>query len=73
MEEPPDEAVGFRRPMQVREIMVFGNRWSFPVCPRCRLTLEREYVAYCDRCGQCLGWKGFRKAAIIHPGEKNPH
>ena len=67
--ESYEEAMGFRQPMQVREIMVFGrNRPSFPVCPRCELTLEREYMAYCDRCGQCLGWKAFKKAAIIYPG-----
>ena len=68
-EESPDEAMGFRRPMQVCEIMVFGkNKPSFPVCPRCELTLEREHMSYCDRCGQCLGWKEFKKAAIIYPG-----
>ena len=67
-EETPDEAMGFRRPMQVREVMVFsGNEWAMAVCPRCRLTMEREYMSYCDRCGQCLGWKDFKKASIIYP------
>jgi len=66
-EENPDEAMSFRRAMQVREIMVFGNKTVFPVCPRCQLTLEREYMAYCDRCGQCLDWKKLRSAAVIFP------
>ena len=38
----------------------------FPICPRCGSSLEREYQAYCDRCGQCLAWQHFH-AAIITP------
>ena len=41
--------------------------YSFPVCPRCQLTMEREYQSYCDRCGQALDWKGFSKALVILP------
>lgn len=65
--ESADEAISFRRPMQVREVMVLGGT-AWAVCPRCELTLEREYMSYCDRCGQCLGWKELKKAAIIYPG-----
>ena len=39
---------------------------TFPVCPRCSCTLEREYQSYCDRCGQALDWKSIRKARVIH-------
>ena len=71
--ESPEEAVGYRRPMQVREIMVFvRSGWFMAVCPRCGITVEREYMAYCDRCGQCLGWKELKKAAIIYPGNGKP-
>ena len=42
----------YRLPMCVKEF-----RRGFPVCPRCKRTIEREYQAYCDRCGQCLKWK----------------
>ena len=27
--------------------------------------MEREFIHYCDRCGQCLSWKHYRKALII--------
>ena len=35
------------------------------ICPRCGITMEREFMSYCDRCGQCLGWKHYKKAVII--------
>ena len=66
----PEEALQYRRPMQVREIMVFPDmrgRPSMAVCPRCGITIEREYVAYCDHCGQCLGWRDFKTAVIVFP------
>ena len=74
--ECPEEAALYRTPMRVREIMVFPamrGRPAFAVCPRCGITMEREYVAYCDRCGQCLSWRDFKKAIIVYPGAKrNP-
>ena len=51
-------AEDFRRPMTVRRMRLFANGDCYPVCPRCGLTLERDYQAFCDRCGQHLGWKG---------------
>ena len=58
---------GYRKQRYIEEIMVFPNGTGYYVCPRCHITLEREFVAYCDRCGQHLGWKGYRKARIIRP------
>lgn len=55
----------YRWPMQVVEIHVFENGDGFSVCPRCHTTLEREYQAFCDRCGQSLDWKNFKKAAVV--------
>ena len=70
VEEDPEIALSYRRPMRVSEIMVFpkirGNP-GYPVCPRCEITMEREYMAYCDRCGQCLDWHGFKHAKIVYP------
>ncbi len=58
-------AESFRLPMAVNEIHLHRNDMAFPVCPRCHLTLDREFQSYCDRCGQALGWKHFRKALIV--------
>ena len=55
----------YRMPMVVKEMVSF---YHFPEdnvyyrCPRCQELLPREFVAYCDRCGQCLDWRDYRKA-----------
>ncbi len=62
--------MAFREPMPVTHIRCFHffhGLTGFPVCPQCGRTLKREYQPYCDRCGQCLDWKGFSKATIILP------
>ena len=51
--------------MTVKEIHLHRDNIAFPVCPQCRMTLDREYQAYCDRCGQALSWKAFHKALVI--------
>ncbi len=59
------EAGSFRLPMAVSEVYLFRNGDAYPVCPRCRITLEREYQAYCDRCGQALDWSDYEKALVV--------
>lgn len=66
------QEMAYREPMPVTHIRCFRYSYpygltSFPVCPQCGITLEREYQAYCDRCGQCLSWKAFSKAIVIPP------
>ena len=58
--------LSYRIPMQVNDVMVFPR---FPEkddiyyrCPRCQKLLDREFMAYCDCCGQCLDWRDYRKA-----------
>ncbi len=66
-------ACSYRCPMLVRELMVFPARsecYSYYVCPRCQITMEREFMRYCDRCGQCLNWSQYERAKIIYPGSK---
>ena len=59
----------YRTPMMVQDAMVFRR---FPEddifyrCPRCQVLLEREFMAYCSRCGQCLEWRDCRKARPIY-------
>ena len=56
----------YRRTMPVREYILypshFGTESAFFLCPRCNITMEREYQSYCDRCGQRLGWRSIDKA-----------
>lgn len=65
-EQRAARALAFRIPMPVTAVRVFsGAGAAYPVCPQCHRTFEREYQAYCDRCGQCLSWKMFRRARVI--------
>lgn len=60
----------FREPMLVTRICcykTFHSKTAYPICPRCSITLDREYQTYCDRCGQRLDWSRLRKATIIKP------
>lgn len=60
------EMSSFRRPMQVREYILhcdtFGYESAYYLCPRCDVTTERDYQAYCDRCGQSLNWTRISQA-----------
>lgn len=67
-------ACSYRRPLLVREVIIFPAKpvpYGYYVCPRCRITVEREFVRYCDRCGQHLDWSRYEQAVIVRPGEKN--
>ncbi len=43
----------------------FGGYSDFYVCPACHVTLEREFMSYCDRCGQRLDWRKYKDAKVI--------
>lgn len=60
---------------QVDELMLFEyseGTIGYYVCPACKTTIEREFMCYCDRCGQKLGWKKYKKAKIVYPGKRKP-
>ena len=59
-----EDAVSYRIPRLVTEMICFRDGNEYPVCPRCEITLEREYQAFCDRCGQALNWTLFDYATI---------
>lgn len=66
--------LSFRRAMPVTEVVGFANdRYTCPRCPRCLLTMDREYMHFCDRCGQKLDWTAFPRATLVRlvNGEKN--
>ena len=62
-------AVTYRAPLPVTKVIAFTNT-TYPICPRCNLSLEREYMFFCDRCGQKLNWDFFEHAKVIHPGSQ---
>lgn len=65
----------YRRPMSISQVMVFSTAYGesgYYICPRCGRTLEREFTAFCDRCGQRLDWRRYEEAQVIRPGQTNP-
>ena len=63
----------YRIPMRVEDAVI-RSHWPqddiYYRCPRCQRILEREFLAYCPSCGQCLDWQSYRKAkrTRFHPG-----
>ena len=62
----------YRIPMTVTEIHIYRERCSYPLCPRCKITMEREYQSFCDRCGQRLDWNNFEDAKEVYIGWSGP-
>ena len=66
------EAVSYRVPLEVWEVLLSRSGVSYPICPRCNNSLDREYMRFCDRCGQHLAWEFLDYAKVIHaPRRKN--
>ncbi len=62
----------YRIPKQVTHVRVFWNEHGYYVCPGCDASLDREYTAYCDRCGQRLDWTFCEVAIPIYILPKKP-
>ena len=63
----------YRVPMKIAEgiiVSCYSGSSVYYVCPRCRVSMEREYTTYCDNCGQKLDWRGFRKALLRRAGKQ---
>lgn len=63
-----EDAFTYHIPMEVTRILKYHSGDCYPVCPRCSMPIEREYMSFCDRCGQKLGWKKLKDAVIVFPG-----
>lgn len=68
------ELASYRIPMKVTEMVAFCSKndcySGYYICPRCKISMEREFMAYCDRCGQKLDWRGYKKARLINNSKK---
>ena len=64
--------LSYRTPMTITELMEFPSALgisAYYICPRCGITLDREYQSFCDRCGQHLDWRCCSYAKVIKPGK----
>lgn len=60
------DAVSYRVELPVTQMLYYSSMESgYPLCPRCDTAIEREYMQYCDRCGQKLGWDSWEDAEVI--------
>lgn len=69
-----DDALTYRQPMRVTQVMVRSfscGETGWAVCPRCGVTMDREYMRFCDRCGQRLEWRGYKHAEVVYPKIRN--
>lgn len=64
LEKTAAAAESYRTPMQVTHLRKY-RATAYYICPRCSMTMEREFMAYCDRCGQCLSWENYRKTEVV--------
>lgn len=66
-----EEELTYRIPMRVTTVRLFGSGDAYAVCPRCQISLDREYMAFCDVCGQKLNWRQFGKAMRVRVPERS--
>ena len=64
LEKTVPTAESYRMPMRVTHLRKYRTA-AYYICPRCSITMEREFMAYRDHCGQYLSWKNHRKAVVI--------
>ena len=62
-----------RNPKRVMAVLTFQSGTSYPICPRCDCSMDREYMRYCDRCGQRLSWERYDTAAVIYAPRRQEH
>lgn len=61
----------YRMPMPVKEVLKHADGNAYPVCPRCAATVDREYMRFCDRCGQRLAWEYFEIVSVVSNAVRN--
>jgi hypothetical protein len=54
----------YRKPTMPTSYALIGETDFYYRCPRCQGILDREYVSYCNCCGQALAWRGIKKAVL---------
>lgn len=63
------DAVSYRIPLPVTRVIAY-YKTTYPICPRCAVSLDREYMSFCDRCGQKLNWDLFEYAKVTYLNHK---
>lgn len=60
------DAFSYRIALPVTKIVRYpASGYCYPLCPRCKISMDREYMSFCDRCGQKLDWDYLDNAKIV--------
>lgn len=65
-ENSPLNAVSYRFALPVVEVEQFYNGDEYSICPRCGNSLDREYIKFCECCGQHLAWELLDYAKVVY-------
>lgn len=65
------DLLSFRRPMPVAELLIYSDGSEYYNCPRCNHTIDREFMDFCNCCGQHLSWKDYKKAKKTYTGQQD--
>lgn len=57
--------LSYRAKMNIKYIKLYKNGDGYPLCPRCFSAIDRDYILFCTRCGQRLGWSKLGKAEYV--------
>ena len=57
------KALSYRVGRPVVKVRQYSWGEVYPVCPQCGRSLDREYMSFCNCCGQKLSWALFHWAA----------
>lgn len=62
-------AESYRKPMLIKKVLIINateHDLGYYICPRCNVSMEREFTSFCDRCGQALDWRTYKKAERVY-------
>ena len=61
-----NDSISYRTKLPIKEKILYENQNSiYAVCPRCKGTVDRDYVKYCTICGQRISWANWGKTSIV--------
>lgn len=56
----------YRQTLEISEIVCLKrSQVLFYICPRCNRVIDREFMRFCDSCGQKLSWNKINKVEVI--------
>lgn len=64
-----EKLASYRIVRSVTHAVVYGRGNCYPICPRCKQAIDREYIRFCNNCGQHLGWQSYSPPKSNLPGK----